>query len=261
MSPAAVDEDLLDARQRLQRLLAASVGFVGTTRQPATSALHAPAALRKSARAARGLVRRIMLRNTLPTAKRSASLMPASLRDGAQECDGLLEQQAAAVAGLAVRGDGAAVREAIERLRSRSAPASGWAGRRDWRSARSRSCRVRRPDRRDPQHVRASHPHSGADANVSKPVSALRRRRRHVLHAFNTGAELTDASVACARAGDRVDRAASPGGAMDRALHVHCKHERDHSSARPAASMLRCGCLGATQQERPVAARKSRPRL
>ncbi len=41
--------------------------------------------------------------------------MPASPGNGAQECVGLLEQQAAAVAGLAVGGDGAAMRQAIER--------------------------------------------------------------------------------------------------------------------------------------------------
>ena len=145
MSAAAVDEHLLDARQRLQRLGAAGVGVRSAPR--ASRRARGPGALScASSSLARGLRERRILgqEDEAGGEARRERRCPASAATRPQEGLGRLQQQAAAIAGLAVGRDRTAMGQAVERGRWRSAPASGSARRRGWRSARSRSCRARR---------------------------------------------------------------------------------------------------------------------
>ena len=94
---------------------AAGVGRHARASRPTSSPLAPSCAVDGAARA-RPPAASSCGRNTAPAANRSASRMPCfAARSRAGNRVGLLEQQAAAVAGLAVGGNGAAVREAGER--------------------------------------------------------------------------------------------------------------------------------------------------
>ena len=150
-----------------------ALGSMGTMRQPASSS-SSRCELRRELRA-RGRLRQrgSWFRNTRPEAKRAVELDARLFGDGAQELLGRLQQQAAAVAGFAVRGDGATMGQAVERGNGRSAPASGSAGRRGWRSGRTRNCRVRSALCRVPMSVAfMSWPFDGADARRRVPAAS-----------------------------------------------------------------------------------------
>ena len=111
----SVDEYLFDARQHLQRLGAAGLRGRAAPRASRPPADPARRALRRArARAASACVRRARQEHQARgerCAKRDARLG----RQRAQEPSGFFRSSTAAVAGLAVGGNRAAVREAIER--------------------------------------------------------------------------------------------------------------------------------------------------
>ena len=119
----------------------------------------------------------ILVRGTRSPAANSGAERDARLRGHrAQEPSGLLEQQPAAVAGLAVGGDRAAMRQAIERGNGGlHQPVTG-ADRRGSRSGRSRSCRARRRPYRVPVRVHGD----GLDViwNAAAPAPRGSRSRR-----------------------------------------------------------------------------------
>ena len=141
---AAVDEHLLDARQRPQRL-----GTAGLAARPARRASRQPGA--PGARAAPRAGARARSprpgsrdRNTRPAGKQPAKLDARPRRPRRAGTPRLLQQQSAAVAGLAVAGDRATMGQAVEgRHRGLHQPVARL-HRRGLRSARSRSCRARR---------------------------------------------------------------------------------------------------------------------